>query len=299
MLEGDLTDFRLADILRLVATTSKSGRLVVRREGGEGWIELIDGQVRDATAEVATLRFARRLLGSGLVDGDALVARVAPLPQLPSALELARALVADDGLGPAVLGELLREHVLDEMVELLEWSVGTFHLDGAAGCARGPSLLDVAVPVDEVLAEAERRRQARASSADGAQDLHAIPCLRTPHEQRTEVALPARAWSLLALIDGRRDVAELVRLWGQGTDRTRRTLGTLVDVGLVTTVEDAAAGPAARLVDVHARLEAHERGVVSGQTAPVLPVPDGGWPHRDLGIDLDVVDRLIAGVEAV
>jgi hypothetical protein len=261
VLEGDLDDFALPDILRLLAATSKTGRLALHRAGAAGRIDLSDGRVREASADADHLTLARRLLGAGLVTADDLEEVLRGRDVLPSDLELARALAQAGVVESGTLAEVVREQTVDAVFDLLRWREGSFRFDRDAPHARSEQVLDLAVPVDEVLSEAVARLESWPAIAERTGDGGGVVTISRPRGERAPVSLAPDAWALLAFVDGRRSVTELAHLSGQGAFRTRRTLAGMLDAGVV--VVGAVGGPShvERLLADHERLATLEDGL--------------------------------------
>jgi hypothetical protein len=268
VLEGDLADFTLPDVLRLLAVTSKTGRLSLADGDGQGRVDLVEGRVRDASADARRLPLARRALGAGLVDGDTLRATLAEADHLPTDLELARDLVTQEGIEAGALAQLLREQTYDATFDLLRWRSGSFRFSVDHTADRDGTVLDLALAVDELLAEATRRLETWPALEErtGARD--AVVSVRGPRGDGVEVSLPPEAWTLLSLVDGRRTVDDLVGLAGQGEQRTREVLATLLDAGVVDVGAAGGAGPVDRLLRDHATLADLERALAGPSAAP-------------------------------
>jgi hypothetical protein len=282
MLEGNLDDFTLPDILKLLAFTTKSGRLVLRRDDVVGRVDLHGGRVGEAAADAGRLAVGRRLLGAGLVSADDLQRVVAGREELPTGLELARGLTEAEVLGSGAVAEVLREQTVDALFDLVRWPEGTFRFEGREGDGDG-MVKDLTLAVDELLASVEERLQSWPAVAERTGDSDAVVAISRPEGDRAEVALPADAWSLLSLVDGRRTIADLARLTGQGEYRTRRTLVTLLDAGIVTVGDGDGRGPVDRLlsaVRVVDDLEARLGGgpAPAGGTAPSAEVAPRAAP---------------------
>jgi hypothetical protein len=270
MLEGNLEDFTLPDILRLLASTSKSGRLAIQREGAAGRVDLADGQVREASGDADHLAIARRLLGAGLATADDLTEVLRGRDGLPTDLEVARDLAGSGRVEAGTLAEVVREQTVDAVFDLLRWKQGRFRFDGHTPASSDGQVLDLAVPVDEVLAEATARLESWPSVEERTGAGDAVVTISRPAGERTEVSLTPDGWSLLSYVDGRRTVAELAHLSGQGEFRTRRTLAALLDEGVVTVAEAGGPGQVERLLADHDRIVALE-AELSG--VPVSPRP--------------------------
>lgn len=258
MLNGSLEDFPLADVLRLLSLTSKTGRLSMEAEGRIGRVDLLDGRVRDASGDARRVVLARRILGAGVTDSDTLLAAFGDREALPTDLQLARHLVARADVDAGVLAELVREQTVDAVFDLMRWEHGIFRFETAVVDDRGPSALDLALAADELLDEVARRLDAWPSLTERTGPLGGVVSIRRPSRDRAEVALPPDGWTLLGLVDGRRTLAQLVDLCGQGEYRTRRSLGALLDEGVVAVGASDGLGAAERLVRDHAALAARE-----------------------------------------
>src|SRR6478609_151081 len=75
-LEGSLDAFSLPDIFQLLSFTKKSGGLHLASDGCDGVVFFAGGQVTGASADGSRQPLARRLIGAGAVDDDALSAAV-------------------------------------------------------------------------------------------------------------------------------------------------------------------------------------------------------------------------------
>jgi hypothetical protein len=268
VLEGNLDDFSLPDILRLLASTSKTGRLAIQQEDAAGRVDLADGQVREASGDAYHLAIARRLLGAGLVTADDLSAVLRGRDRLPTDLELARELADSDRMESGTLAEVVREQTVDAVFDLLRWKQGTFRFDGHALEGQDGQALELAVPVDDVLAEATSRLESWPSVEERTGDGGAVVTISRPPGERAEVSLSPDGWSLLSFVDGRRTVTELAHLSGQGEFRTRRTLVALLDEGVITIAESGGPGQVERLLADHDRLAALEAELGGALTRP-------------------------------
>ena len=270
MLEGRLGDFTLPDILRLLAFTAKTGRLWVGDDGVQARVDVLDGQLRDASADSGRLGLARRLLGQDIVDSDTLEEALSGLEVLPTDLQLARRLVEQDALDAGHLADLVREQVIDALFDLLRWTDGGFRFEATALDDHGPSVLDLALPVDDVLEEVTARIEVHAEIEARTGGADAIATISRPGNENIEVALSPEAWTMLALVDGSRTVGELVELSGQGDYHTRQTLVSLVDQGIVTIGDPDTPPPGDRLLKAHETLSVHE-GRMEALTASTSP----------------------------
>jgi hypothetical protein len=152
-LEGTLDAFSLPDIFQLLSFTKKTGTLHLRRDGAAGAVHVRDGAITGARADVARHELSRRLLGTGLVDDEALASAAEALTA-DGSLSLARLLVERAGLDADRARSVAVEQIADAVFSLQRWSGGEFAfvMDEA-----DPDDLGASVPVGDVVAESERR----------------------------------------------------------------------------------------------------------------------------------------------
>ena len=247
MLEGRLGDFRLPDLLQLLWVTGKTGSLALTRADEHARLRLEGGRVAEVTTDVDGAALAHRLLGSGQVTSGGLW-------QLLDGAEDDRArlrvLAERDLLDGDAVETLLLELRTDRLFDLLLWDRGTFSFEGPSG---QPAVADVDREQDALVAAAHDRLEAWPALQERIGGTDAVLVLDAPPHRDT-VTLTADRWRLLAMIDGRRPVAELVRLWGQGSYRTHAMLADLLDQGIVAPGRAPGAGMAGRLTSAFATL---------------------------------------------
>ena len=267
MLAGDLNLFPLPDVLRLLATTSKTGALDVLTDAGQGRVEVVEGRLRAATADRYRAGLARRLLGAGAVDAATLLELHEGATALLTDRQLAERLVDDGHLNPDLASEALREHTVDAVLELVRAAEGSFRFEGLEPPATDAAAL--AIPVDELLEEVERRDRAMDELETASLPPTAVVTVVAPDDE--QVAVGGDGWQLLGFIDGDRTIADLVQLRGCGTYDTLRRLADLLQAGVVTTVDRRGGTPVQRIVDGHEALSRLEARAAS--PAPTAPEP--------------------------
>lgn len=236
-LEGTLDAFSLPDIFHLLSFTKKTGALHLRRGVGgtgavqHGVVHVRGGLVTGARADVSRQELGRRLLSTGLVDDQALASAAEELAGDPG-VGLARLLAEKADLDGEVAKKVAGEQIADAVFDLLRWMEGefAFTVDDVDGDDLG-----VELPVEEVVTEGRRRLEAwpgiteQVPAADAVVRINPVP----------PVAPTATAdeWALLALVDGRRSVGDLVALAGRGEYAVVSSLAALVGRGLLAVGE--------------------------------------------------------------
>lgn len=250
MLQGTLNDFSLPDVFSLLALTKKSGALRVAKDHTDGRVYFRDGAICLALSDAKRVPLVARLVSAGLVDEAQLRAMVDE--HSGSSLAVTEALLTSGQVEDRVLGALLREQIVDAVFELMRLQEGDFSFDASEpGLSRG-----VALSVVEVVGEASRRLEEWQTISSRIASRHAVLAMvPAGADTREGITLANEQWDLLALIDGRRTVSEVVELTGKGEFATCRVLGDLVDAGLVE-AQDPATGGQTRLAALIAAREA-------------------------------------------
>jgi hypothetical protein len=256
-LEGTIDAFSLPDIFSLLSMTKKTGGLHLRREGSHGVVWFTTGSVTGGAADVTMQSLGRRLVGAGVVTDEALNAAVERAGD--EGIAVGRALHLGGTLDDGVVHDVASEHIVDSVFDLLRWPDGDF-----AFVIDEPNPDDVGVSreVEDVVTEARNRLETWSNvSTTVPSPQTVLSFAANPPEQPQ---LGRDDWMLLALVDGRRTVAEIVRLLGRGDFGVVSGLADLVGRGLLVAGESDVVADLTRRYAVLAGLE-------TGQ--PVAPEP--------------------------
>jgi hypothetical protein len=263
-LEGSIDAFSLPDIFSLLSMTKKSGGLHLRRDGAHGVVWFTTGALTGGAADVSTQSLARRLIGAGLVDDDALTAAVAHATA--DDVGVGRALQVQGTIDDGVLHEVSSEHIVDTVFDLLRWPDGDF-----AFVIDEPNPDDVGVSrqVDDVVTEARNRLEAWTQVSTTVSSPQTV--LSQAANPPVELQLSRDDWTLLALVDGRRTVTDIVRLLGRGEYAVVSSLADLMTRGLLVVADIDMAGDLARRLSLLSSAETAEPGAAE---VDVVPDPD-------------------------
>lgn len=226
-LEGSLDAFSLPDIFQLLSFTKKSGGLHLASNGLDGVVFFAGGQVTGASADSSRQPLARRLIGAGAVDDDALASAVSAATDGES-VGVGRALLDNGAIDSELLKHAVTDQSVDAVFDLLRWQQGDFAF---VVDETNPDDIGVTLSVETVLHDADSRRGSWESVSQVVPSPQAV--LAMPVVLPDDPQVSREEWSLLALIDGRRSVAELVDLTGSGQYAVVSTLAGLVSRGLL------------------------------------------------------------------
>jgi len=231
-LEGTLDAFSLPDIFSLLSMTKKTGTLHLHRVRDSeaplhGAVHLRDGAVTGARADVARQELCRRLLGTGLVDDEALASAAEDLTADDS-LSLARLLAEKADLAADQAQAVAVEQMNDAVFSLLRWNDGEFAfvIDEV-----DPDDLGATQTVEQLVAEGQRRLAAWGELVEQVPAPDSVVTVNP--SPAGDLTATREEWALLSLVDGRRTVADLVVLSGQGEYAIVSALAGLVGRGLL------------------------------------------------------------------
>ena len=260
-LEGSLDAFSLPDIFALLSMSKKTGGLHLRRSHAHGVVWFTTGALTGGASDVNRQTFARRVVGSGLVDDDALAGAV-DRSLAEDGLGVVRALQQAGAVDEGALHDIGAEHVIDTVFDLLRWPEGDF-----AFVVDEPNPDDVGVSrqVDDIVAEARRRLEQWGNVATTLPSPQSVLSIVT--NPSADPVLSRDEWSLLALVDGRRTVAAIVGLAGRGEFSVASSLADLVERGLLRIADSDESVSLSRRHDLLSRLEG------DAPSAPAAPAP--------------------------
>ncbi|MDP8970486.1 MAG: DUF4388 domain-containing protein [Actinomycetota bacterium] len=242
MLHGNLAEFSLADIFQLLALTKKSGELRVRSGAAEGNAVFRDGEIVYAASDARRLPLGARLVGAGLITDEQLRAALDAPPGAATA-SLDQRLLDSGAVDGATLATVAREQIQDAVFDLVRADEGTFSFE--PGQQGGPTLGPV-LATEQLVTEASRRLGEWASIRERIPSADAVLAMvPAPPDGAEHVTLTREQWRLLTLVDGVRNVRDLVEFTGQGEFATCRVLGSLVDAGLIEANDPSSGQPTA------------------------------------------------------
>ncbi len=240
-LEGNLKDFSLSDMFRLLQTGAKTGVLHIDREGAHGVVCFRDGQVYHASASGTSEPAGKRLAKTGVVSEKQLrqAQGLMKIQKKDKAERKLGQILVDEGyLESSVLEDFVREVVADALFDLMRWEEGELRFEPDEVVADAD--LGITVPVDGALADAARRLEMWNRIREKIPSLDTRFAMSgTPGGKSGDIHLKPREWMLLCYLHGSRSVRELIELTGYSDFDTAKILYGMYAAGLIEKVGPA------------------------------------------------------------
>jgi len=240
-LEGNLKDFSLAEMFRLLASGSKTGTLHVDSTSGDGVVCFKGGQVFYANSGGNREPVGKRLVRAGIISEKQLrqAQGLMKIQKKDKADRKLGQILVDEGyLDSDVLEGFIREQISDALFDLLRWEDGELRFESDELCDDAD--LGLAAPVEAVLSDAEKRLETWKKIRDK------IPSMDTrfmmapgPGQKPIDIHLKPREWMILCYLHGGRSVSELVGLTGYNDFDVAKVLYGMYAGGLIVKVDSA------------------------------------------------------------
>ncbi len=229
-LEGSLTDFGLADILQLIYFQRKTGVLTLAGKMDRVRLLFIEGKITGAESKrrIDDNRLGKILLKKGFVK-DAELQSVLE-EQKKTGAKMGAILIRKGLVDRELVHEILSSQITETVIQLFSWKHGSYEFT-AQGIPQDKDL-DLSLDTQHLLMEGLRIVD-EWSMIKGRISLDTL-FRRTgddpsaPTEDETEV---------LSCVDGENDVSTIIDLTGKDNFLVSKTLLSLLEKGLIETVE--------------------------------------------------------------
>lgn len=243
-LSGNLHDFSIPDVFRLVSLSGKTGVLHLLSEGADGSVWFRDGQVFFAQSDRRKGLLGERLVAAGRVSARALERAVRLRAEEPEGGRRIGEILVDEGVvGLSVLEAFVQEQIQDTVFDLFLWEEGTFEFELLEAPPANQDI-GLAVSIENIVMEGARRlaewTQLRSSATSG--DV-VFRVGSVSGEEVVDITLKPSEWRVVTLADGSRTVRQIAEAAGIPEFAAARTLYGLFGAGLLQIVEQPT-GPA-------------------------------------------------------
>jgi hypothetical protein len=237
-LEGNLKDFSLADMFRLLASGRKSGTLHLERPDAQGKVCFDKGRVFFASSNWNRESLGRRLVKAGVISEKQL-RQALGLQKIQKKEKAGRRLgqiLVDEGyLDSKVLENFIQDQINDTLFDLFRWEEGGLRFEGDESC--DDEDIGIAVSVENIIMESSRRLEIWNKIREKIPSLNtAFTMAAAPGDKSMEIHLKPKEWMLLCYLHGRRTVLDLIELTGYNDFETAKILYGMYSVGLIDKV---------------------------------------------------------------
>ncbi|MBA3889055.1 MAG: tetratricopeptide repeat protein [Gemmatimonadaceae bacterium] len=229
-IRGSLREASLPDVLQLLALGSKTGCLSVAHRNNFGYIYFDKGRISYASIVNRRDRLGDLLVKNGVITQAQLDTAI-EAQRLHRDVRLGELLVAQGALTRDALTAHIRIQIEEAVYFLFTWTEGTFNFEPDAA----PDSQDIMVSVnpESLLLEGARRVDEWSLIEKKIPSFDIIFELDLPKLNDTEAQLEAHQRRLIELIDGRRDVTQLIEDSGLVEFEVGKALYGLASAGFV------------------------------------------------------------------
>lgn len=237
-LEGNLRDFSLADMFRLLASGSKTGTLYLDSAEAQGKVCFKKGRVFFASSNWNRESLGRRLVKAAVITEKQL-RQALGLQKIQKKEKAGRRLgqiLVDEGyMDSKVLENFIQEQINDTLFDLFRWEDGELRFE--ADEVAEDEDIGVSVSVENIIMEASRRLEMWNRIRQKIPSMHtAFIMAGAPGDKSMEIHLKPKEWMLLCYLHGGRSVRELVELTGYNDFDTAKILYGMYSAGLIEKV---------------------------------------------------------------
>lgn len=234
-LEGNLRDFSLADMFRLLASGAKTGTLYLEATSAQGKVCFSKGRVFFASSNWNRESLGRRLVKAGVITEKQL-RQALGLQKIQKKEKAGRRLgqiLVDEGyLDSRVLETFIQDQINDTLFDLFRWEDGELRFE--ADEVAEDEDIGVSVSVENIIMEASRRLEMWGRIREKIPGMDtAFIMADAPGDKSLEIHLKPKEWMLLCYLHGGRSVRELVELTGYNDFETAKILYGMFSAGLI------------------------------------------------------------------
>ncbi len=235
-LQGNIERFKLPEIFQLLSYGRKSGTLAIQRESDIVMVYFRDGSIIYGYGPRQTYHIGQLLKERGRISATQLAMAVAVQNDGQSNKRLGQILMDLKVVDRADVIEVVRSQVEELLYSLMSWERGAFKFYESQFPTEEEITVDIST--ENVILEGLRRLDEMNHLRDTLPDVDAALALSQATDGRAvDVALSPEEWNILALIDGRRTIRDIVEISNLSEVDTLKKLAALKLAGLVNTSE--------------------------------------------------------------
>jgi tetratricopeptide (TPR) repeat protein len=251
-IKGSLREASLPDVIQLLTLGRRSGCLAVADRESFGYIYFDEGRITYASIVNRRDRLGDMLVKNGRISAAQLDEAIAR-QGADRGRRIGEILVETGALGRAELEDYIRLQIEEAVYYLFTWSSGTFNFEAGVR-PEGQDFL-VQINPESLLLEGARRVDEWSLISKKIPSFDLIFTVDRSHMDAAEVTLSAAQQRLLPLLDGARDVQQVVEDSGLVEFEVGKALYGLITAGFVHRTGSSVAAATPMVND--ARIEEH------------------------------------------
>ena len=235
-LEGSLNRFSVAEVFQLLSFSRKTGTLGLQRQDEVAMVYFQQGNVIYAYTPQQKIPLGELLVEKGVMTEKQLATALSEKEKNPNR-RIGEVFVKQGSVSRAQMEEAVRRQVEELIYRLLHWEVGNFKFYENEFPTEEEVLIQIST--ENLILEGVRRLDELEEVKQRLPDLGTVLVVKPIPPQRTrDVALQGDEWNVLALVDGRKDIFQILER--SKTDRltTLKNLAALYMAGLVEPLRD-------------------------------------------------------------
>jgi len=252
-LQGNLDNFGLPEIFQLLTSGQKTGTLGIQREDEVAMVYFRSGQVFYAYGPRKMARLGDLLVKKGKITPEQLDLAMAEQRTDQGHRRLGEILLAKQWLSNDDLESAVRSQVEEVIYEILRWDGGMFKF--YEDQFPTDEEITIKISTENLILEGVRRLDEMSRIKDSLPEFEKVLALAPADDGRKkDIALQAQEWNILTLIDGARNIYEILDNSDADRLETLRTLAGLYSAGLVRESDGRGHYPTDRLTEMSGRL---------------------------------------------
>ncbi|SYZ74504.1 conserved hypothetical protein [Candidatus Zixiibacteriota bacterium] len=234
-LQGKIGRFTLPEIFQLIANGRKTGTLGIQKDDDIVMVYFKKGKIVYGYGPRQTLHLGQLLREKGKISSEQLSEAVGAQAETSSSKRLGQILIEKAFINRTDLETVVRRQVEELIYSLLNWESGSFKFYENQYPTDEEITVDISV--ENAILEGMRRMDEMNRIKEIIPDLNSILIMSPASpERRTDISLQSDEWNLLAMVNGRRTIAEIADLAKVPRIEAVRKLGALKLAGLVRVI---------------------------------------------------------------
>jgi hypothetical protein len=236
-LQGNIERFTLPEIFQLISTSRKTGTLGIQRDDDIVMVYFKNGAVIYGYGPRKTFHVGRMLVERGRLSSDQLDTAINEQADDKTGRRLGQILMHHRFIDRADLEEVVREQVEDLIYSLMAWERGSFKF--YENQFPTEEEITVNLSTENVVLEGLRRLDEMSRIKESLPDFSTVLTIApSAAGQRRNISLEPDEWNVFSLVDGHRDINEIVRASKQDSIDTLKRLASLYLAGLIEPVTE-------------------------------------------------------------